>query len=592
MYLMKWHTITAIVAVMLATASTAGAVSYDQETSYNGGGVMIRMSVPMGTVLNAGEELAFKFQTLQDAYVIVFNIDTDGYVHLLHPEQGMSMAAARRTYDVPEGRNSSLIVSGETGIEFVFALSVPSRDWVDEAELAYLFSLDADQGSEMGRTPYRIDGDPFLAANIIAAELVRGISRRPGVFLDFTYFYINERVAYPCYLCGECDRRIADSDCERYQIVADFQRTQPLVYPLTRAYDLVDQGVAISDVPVDRTEVEFYPYRSEVYSYSRPYVYRVADPYFYDPWYWDPWYSGWCYYPGSWPRWGGGWGMSVSVGWGWGWGWGWGGYYCSPYVAPYYGGGGVQPRTSKFKTQYASGGKSFKSGTLVDGYRQSRTRDASAVIAAKGTRSAGSTTAYRGSKSNTSRSGKAAYKRTANYNRGGTTKVSGTRYNGSRTAYGKRTVTRSGSRGGTVTRGGTTTRRQPQSVRRGTRTPTRSKTTYHRPSNTNRSRGSKGTYRTPSSRNRSSVKSAPRRSSGNRSSVRSAPRRSSGNRSSVRSAPRTSTRSRSAVKSSPRRSGNRSSVRSAPRSSPRSSRSGTTRSGGSRSGGSRSGKRR
>jgi len=581
MHLMKWQILTAIAAAILVTAPTAGAVSYDQGTNYTGGGVMIRMNVPMGTVLNAGEELAFKFQTLDDAFVIVFNIDTDGYVHLLHPEQGLSMAAAKRTYDVPEGRNSSLIVSGETGIEFVFALSVPDRDWVDEDELEYLFALDAEASGEMSRTPYRIDGDPFLAANIIAAELVRGISRRPGVFLDFTYFYINERVAYPCYLCGECDRRDPASDCERYQIVADFQRTQPLVYPLTRAYDLVDQGVAVADEPADRTEVEFYPYRSEVYTYSRPYVYRVSDPYFYDPWYWDPWYAGWYYYPGAYPRWG--WGVSVSVGWGWGWGgWGWGGgwggYWCSPHYVPYHGGGGSDYRTSKFKTQYASGGTSYKSSTLVDGYRQSRTRDAGAVVAAKGVRSAGTTSAYRtGSKTAAARSGQASYKRSSTYQRGGTTKVSGTRYDRTRTAFQKRSASRTGTRGGTVTRGGTTYR-QPQSVRRGTRTGTRSDTRYRRPTGSTRTRTSGRTYRNPNSRTRSSVKSTPRTSTRNRSSVRSTPR--------------TSTRNRSSVKSSPRSSSSRSSVRSGGRSAPRSSRSGTSRSGGSRSGGSRSGKRR
>jgi hypothetical protein len=573
---MKWQILTAILTAILVTAPAAGAVTYGQDTNYGSGGVMIRMNVPMGTVLNAGEELAFKVQTLEDAFVIIFNIDTDGYVHLLHPEQGLSMAAARRTYDVPEGRNSSLIVSGETGIEFVFALAVPERDWVDEDELDYLFALD--DGRD--QTPYRIDGDPFLAANIIAAELVRGISRRQGVFLDFTYFYINERVAYPCYLCGECDRRDPASDCERYQIVADFQRTQPLVYPLTRAYDMVDQGVAISEEPADRTDVEFYPYRSEVYSYSRPYVFRVTDPYLYDPWYWDPWYSGWCYYPGAYRGWG--WGVSVSVGWGWGSGWGWGGwgggYWCSPGYVPYNGGGGSYKRASKFKTQYASRDRSFKSNTLVDGYRQSRTRDAGTRVGAKGTRSAGTTTAYRtGGKSASARSGQAAYKRGTTNQRGDATKVSGTRYDRNRTAYQKRSASRTGSRGGTVTRGGNRSR-QPQSIRRGTRTGSRSG----------------GTYRNPTSRSRTSVKSSPRTrtSTRNRSSVRSSPRTSTRSRSSVRSSPRSSTRSRSAVKSSPRSSSKRSSVRSGGRSAPRSSRSGSSRSGGSRSGGSRSGKRR
>jgi hypothetical protein len=581
MHLMKWHIVTTLVAAALVTAGPAGAVSYSQEANYGDGGMMIRMSVPMGTVLNAGEEVAFKFQTLEDAYVIVFNIDSSGYVHLLHPEQGLSMAAARRTYDVPEGRNSTLLVSGETGVEFVFALAVPQRDWVDEDELSYLFSLDAGQGGDSAPTPYRIDGDPFLAANIIAAELVRGISRRPGVFLDFTYFYVNERVPYPCYLCGECDRRNPDSDCERYQIVADFQRAQPLVYPLTRAYDLVDQGVAVSDAPADqRTQVDFYPYRAEVYTYSRPYVYRVYDPWYYDPWYWDPWYAGWCYAPGAYPRWG--WG--VSVGWGWGWGgcgwgwnawagWGWGGYYCTPYYTPYYydGGGGGYNRTVKFKTQYAAREKAYKSTTLVDNYRQSRMRSTGTAIAAKGTRSAASTSAYRtaGGRSTVARSGQGAFKRSTSYKRSGTTTVSGTRYDRTRTTYQKRTTPRSSVRGKSATRG---------------------TTTYRRPSSTNRTRSTWRTYRTPTTRNQNTFRSAPGRTTTRyRSTFRSTTPRSS-TRGTIRPVPRSSTRGRTTIKSSPRRStSSRSAVR-GNRSAPR-SRSSAPRSS-SRSRGSRSAKRR
>jgi hypothetical protein len=177
----------------------------------------------------------------------------------------------------------------------------------------------------------RVDGDPFIAANLIAADLVPGVANRWAYF-GYTYFYVNERVAYPCYLCGACDGVPDDPACTDYHVVQNFDRRSAMSYPLQRGYETVDEqadvysdGGARVDVPeVSDVDVNFYPYGVEA---------RAVDPYYTSLWndYWwhDPFYWYGPYYPYYGPGW------SIGIGFGWGWGW-WGGYYCSGWYDPCY----------------------------------------------------------------------------------------------------------------------------------------------------------------------------------------------------------------------------------------------------------------
>jgi hypothetical protein len=345
--------IAALVALAAFAPINSNAVSQENSRSYSGGGVTIDMSQPPGAVLNPGDEIGFRLLSETDAYVIVFNIDTEGFVNLLYPAKGERPVRVREggTYLIPDDSSELLVVEGRTGVEFLFVLAVPDRDDIDRRELDYLGKANDLPASER----YRIDGDPFIAANIIAGELVRGISRRDDVFLDYTYFFINERVAYPCYLCGDCDDPV-NAGCGGYIVTANFDENHPLTYPMQRGYEMIEP--AASPVLEDNTgvadagdagrtfgqyqsddgsvNVNFYPYNSEVYYETRETmtggtdvdIYLYGNPY-YDPWYY-PWYYGWYYYP------------TVSVGfywgppsfwWGFNWGW-WGGYYCSAWYWP------------------------------------------------------------------------------------------------------------------------------------------------------------------------------------------------------------------------------------------------------------------
>jgi len=598
----------ATIAVLLALIPiTSDAVSQENTNSSSRGGVSLEMTRPAGTVLNPGDEIGFRLVSEENAYVIVFNIDTEGYVNLLYPAKGERPVRVREgdTYLIPDDNSELLVVEGNTGVEFIFVLVVPERDDIDRRELDYLGKANNLPPEER----YRIDGDPFIAANIIAGELVRGVSHRDGVYLDYQYFFINQRVTYPCYLCGECDGGPASADCADYIITANFDESRPFSYPLRRAYEMIEmaatpmlEDVGSSPTTDDRTfgqyasddgtvNINFYPYNSEVYYETRESMTGGTDVnvYLYDPYWYDPWYAGWYYYPRA----------SVGFYWGypsfwWGFNWGYGGgYYCSAWYWPrcygvydcYYNNygyydGGYRYRPERYKDKYNdgrladSGGlPGYKDkyasgkGAYQTAYAQSATRDDKMKLASGDLRKSGrstlsrieSTKGYRDAKS---RGTYTAFNKTTkvrNYGRGVDSKglrtyaqKSGTYTPRSRKSYGTKSTSLQPKTGYKSRSGGTSLK---------PRTPTNR--TYRNPSyrsgksrTSSRSKYEKGGSRTSAPKSRSTKSKSyrtPTRSKSTGKSVNS--RRPSSSRSS-KSTYKSPSRSRS--KSPARSSGSRS----------------------------------
>ncbi len=377
---MKWLQTLAVVAAFLYV-QTAGAVTQYSADKYTNEGVTVTLGDPIGSVYRAGEDVEFSIRTDTDAYVIVFDIDTDGFVHLLYPPRGENLQrfSSKRDYELPGDTDQALVVGGAKGIEFVFALSVENRDYVNDEELRFL--ADDERLPEQRR--FRITGDPLLGANTIASQLVRGISHRQGVTMAFTYFYIDEAVDYPRYLCEDCYEKGQDpyaSGMPTYVANADFEKTDHLTYPLdegfapeSQASSLIGGSEPRSDdygTDVTKVYVSYYPRWDDGF-YETSWWYC-------DPWYWDPWYYN--PYPYHW-----GWGVTIGWGWGWtachypyywggyppyGYGWGYPAYYPPYYYPPYSQG-------------YGNNGRSFRpvpkggsSDALYAGMNYKGTRDA------------------------------------------------------------------------------------------------------------------------------------------------------------------------------------------------------------------------
>ncbi len=327
---MKRLLAVALVAAFLCPQAAFSVTQY-RTMSYTDEGISIALEDPIGSVYRDGEDVRFSLRTDFDAYVVVFDIDTEGFVHLLYPRDGESLQriSSNRIYYLPEYEDEALVVSGKKGIEFVFALAAPHRDDFNLDEIGFL--LDSEKLPIERR--FRIDGDPFLAANRIAGQLIRGISQRNGVTMSFTYFYMNEAVDFPRYLCTDCYKTGKDPygpNMAVYVASADFERTDRLAYPLERGFvedygnvAVADYGAAAGGTNTTQVYVTYYPRWDDGF-YTRSWYYM-------DPWYWNWWYA---------PYTGSGWYFSI------GWGWGWGAchyyyfpyYYCGPYYAcrPYY----------------------------------------------------------------------------------------------------------------------------------------------------------------------------------------------------------------------------------------------------------------
>jgi hypothetical protein len=360
--------------ILAVLAGPALALSTASNNAENG--VTIRANVSNGVVLEPGDRVAFKYQAGRDGAIVFFDIDTQGYVSLLNDEP--VRVEAHETRDLP-GDGSELFAEGEPGVEFIFAVAVADLDAFDLEAVASLRD-----GSR------RIDGDPFIAANMITAELIRNISQHT-VAMGYAYFYVSERVDYPCYLCGTCEGApITEGACDGLHIAQNFDRRVAMTYPLERGYDMVEVAANESgtttnqnDVVIpdgeDDVNVNFYPYGSEVY-YADPMAVNLWYDYgWYDPYWYGPYYP-YCYSP-----------WSFSIGFGWGWGWGGGGYYCSGWYDPWCGGGyypGYYPdypygSVTKFKSQYKSG----ETTTLADNRTFAARRDGDLAVGSKGVRS-------------------------------------------------------------------------------------------------------------------------------------------------------------------------------------------------------------
>jgi hypothetical protein len=374
-----------LLAVLAAPASALTSASQSTD-----GGVTIRPNVSVGEVLDPGDGVSFQYQSARNGALVVFDIDTQGYVTLLTDDP--VAVEAHESGELP-GDGSKLFAEGEPGVEFIFAVAVPNRDAIDSSALESL------RGGNR-----QITGDPFIAANMIAGELVSNISQH-AVFMGYTYFYVSERVEYPCYLCGNCDGAASKNDCEGYRVVQNFDRGTSLQYPLARGYDMVDlasnnssdsSGDDVAMPSDDDVDVNFYPYGSEVH-YADPVALNAwYDWGWYDPYYW--------YYPGCYPYYSyPGWSFSIGFGWGWGWGWGCGypGYYCSGWYAPYYGCGyypyypsGGYGTVTPYKTKYKSNNVNT-AASLSQNRSYAMKKDGNLRVASKGVRTTTTNTAYR-----------------------------------------------------------------------------------------------------------------------------------------------------------------------------------------------------
>jgi uncharacterized protein DUF4384 len=163
-----------------------------------------------GGIFRPGESMRVYFRASADAYLLVYNIDTEGYIHLIYPyaPDDPAYVDAGRTYQIPSRRDPyDLVADGPAGVEYVVAVASPTpfRDlpWYLSADRAARGRAPDDSESEDDTDADYIVGDPYVGIDQINRRICPE-GREADLATSETYFYIERRVDYPRYVCADC----------------------------------------------------------------------------------------------------------------------------------------------------------------------------------------------------------------------------------------------------------------------------------------------------------------------------------------------------------------------------------------------------
>jgi hypothetical protein len=162
-----------------------------------------------GGVYRPGESMRVYFRSTGDSYMLVFNVDTEGFVHLIYPygPGDPPFVDGGRAYRIPSRSDPyDLVADGPPGIEYVVAVASPypfqNLPWylsADRNDGERPDLEDDDDDTESGQ----IQGDPYVGIDHIIRRIAPQ-GREDRIATNETYFYIGRRVEYPRYVCADC----------------------------------------------------------------------------------------------------------------------------------------------------------------------------------------------------------------------------------------------------------------------------------------------------------------------------------------------------------------------------------------------------
>jgi hypothetical protein len=166
-------------------------------------------------IYEPGDPLEIKVRASDDAYLLVYDIDSQGYIRVLYPYEGNSgFIEGRRTYHVPPASSDAqLVVQGPVGEGYVVALASREpfsplpwylRPYDPQAEGAGYVGAEDEQ--EDVTKDGQIMGDPFVAMERIRRKVIENPNNESAFATAYTSYYVHEPVRYPRYLCNECHR--------------------------------------------------------------------------------------------------------------------------------------------------------------------------------------------------------------------------------------------------------------------------------------------------------------------------------------------------------------------------------------------------
>jgi Domain of unknown function (DUF4384) len=166
-------------------------------------------------IYQPGDVLQVQTRASDDAYLLVYEIDSQGYVHVLFPIEGANtLVAAHETVGIPpENSPDALVVQDPTGQDFIVAIA--SREPFDNlpwylrpfnaqgADVGYVNKPDDEQGITADG---QIVGDPFVAMERIRRRVCKNPDDATAFATSYTTYYVHQQVRYPRYICADCHR--------------------------------------------------------------------------------------------------------------------------------------------------------------------------------------------------------------------------------------------------------------------------------------------------------------------------------------------------------------------------------------------------
>ncbi|MDZ4805325.1 MAG: DUF4384 domain-containing protein [Candidatus Eisenbacteria bacterium] len=157
-----------------------------------------------GRLVYPGQPVGFSFRVNRDAYVVIYDIDTEGHTHLLYPRSAWDPEYVRGgvLHHLP-GRDANyrLVADGPPGEEFVVVVASdePIADrWVECWDgLAGRHEYDQ-LGGTSARTGF-VRGDRFVAMDRVASRLIEVPVERweRGTARGYTSFFVGDPTCRP-----------------------------------------------------------------------------------------------------------------------------------------------------------------------------------------------------------------------------------------------------------------------------------------------------------------------------------------------------------------------------------------------------------
>jgi hypothetical protein len=244
-----------------AAVQVDASVEFEQAARTGRADVEVWTNKEEGGVYRQGEPMRVFFRTSSDAFVLIYNIDTEGYIHLVYPygPDDPDRVEGGVTHQVPSRNDPyELVADGPTGIEYVVAIASPfpfqDLPWYLTGGTEATRSEYDDDGEDSGV----IVGDPYVGMDRVVRRVVPQ-GREDDVATDDTFFYIERKVEYPRYVCADC-------------------------HSYGGWYDPYGDICSVVDIRIDATWARFRPLRSRVIRPRYFYMVRSTAPNRYRQW--------------------------------------------------------------------------------------------------------------------------------------------------------------------------------------------------------------------------------------------------------------------------------------------------------------------